>query len=158
MQGSRSFDLSNENCSPMKTLVAEITVPVRFSETDAMGVVWHGNYLKFFEDAREEFGRIYQVDYLDVHKRGYFIPIVKSEINHKASIFYGERARVKAILEQHDAAKIVFRYEITNENTGQIAATGMTMQVFMFASDRTLELIKPEFYAAWEAKQDWIDA
>jgi acyl-CoA thioester hydrolase len=142
----------------MKILEAEILVPVRFSETDAMGVVWHGNYLKFFEDAREEFGRIFNVDYLDVHSRGYFIPIVKSEINHKASIFYGEKARVKAILEQHDAAKIVFRYVITNENTGQIAATGMTMQVFMLASDRTLELVKPEFYVAWENQQNWKDA
>lgn len=142
----------------MKILKAEITVPVRFSETDAMGVVWHGNYLKFFEDAREEFGRKYQIDYLDIHKRGYFIPIVKSEINHKASVFYGEKVRIVAVLEQHDAAKIVFRYEVYNDHTGKLAATGMTMQVFMFSSDRTLELLKPDFYATWEQAQHWIDA
>jgi acyl-CoA thioester hydrolase len=141
----------------MKILKSSILIPIRFSETDAMGVVWHGNYLKFFEDAREQFGRDFGIEYLDVHAQGYFIPIVKSEISHKASIFYGEGALVHVILEQHDSAKIVFRYEVINNATKQVAATGMTMQVFMFTSDRTLELIKPEFYRIWEEKQDWID-
>lgn len=41
----------------MKQLLqVEIPIKVRFSDTDAMGVVWHGNYLRFFEDAREAFG------------------------------------------------------------------------------------------------------
>lgn len=141
----------------MKVLKAALTIPVRFSETDAMGVVWHGNYLKFFEDAREHFGREYGIEYLDIHKRGYFVPIVKSEISHKASIFYGEEAHVEVILEKHDSAKIVFRYKVYNKTTNQLAAVGMTMQVFMFASDRTLELIKPNFYHEWEEKQSWID-
>lgn len=133
-------------------------IPIRFSETDAMGVVWHGNYLKFFEDAREQFGKDYGIDYLEIHNKGYFIPIVKSEINHKASIFYGEEALVHAVLEQHDSAKIVFRYTVINKTTGKIAATGMTMQVFMFISDRSLELIKPVFFCEWEGKQNWLDA
>jgi acyl-CoA thioester hydrolase len=142
----------------MKILKSSIRVPVRFSETDAMGVVWHGNYLKFFEDAREQFGRDFGVQYLDIYAQGYYVPIVKSEISHKASIFFGEEALVNVILEKHDSAKIVFRYEVINETTKQVAATGMTMQVFMFVSDRTLELIKPEFYSIWEEKQNWIDA
>ncbi|MDR0801463.1 acyl-CoA thioesterase [Fluviicola sp.] len=140
-----------------KILKSSILVPVRFSETDAMGIVWHGNYLKFFEDAREQFGKDYGIEYLDVYEQGYFIPIVKSEISHKASIFYGEQALVNVILEQRDSAKIVFHYEVINNNTGQIAATGMTIQVFMFTTDRTLELIKPEFYRIWEEAQNWLD-
>lgn len=139
----------------MKTLSAEITIPVRFSETDAMGIVWHGNYLKFFEDAREHFGEVFGLRYLDVYANGYFTPIVKSEINHKASIYYGEKARIVVTLEQHESAKILFNYEVYNESTGQLAASGMTLQVFMFANDRTLELIKPAFYAEWEEKQNW---
>lgn len=141
----------------MKVLKASISLPVRFSETDAMGIVWHGNYLKFFEDAREHFGEVYLMRYLDVYNQGYFTPIVKSEINHKASIYYGERALIHVTLEQHDSAKIIFRYEVVNEQSQQVAATGMTMQVFMNASDRTLELIKPEFYEQWEQNQKWIE-
>lgn len=139
----------------MRYLDANVELPVRFSETDAMGVVWHGNYLKFFEDAREHFGREYGIEYMDAFNNGYYTPIVKSSINHKASIYYNQKVRVRAILEQHESSKIMFRYEVFNETTGELAATGMTMQVFLGIEDKLLELIKPKFYAEWEAKQSW---
>ena len=49
--------MSNENCTGVRILESTMEIAVRFSETDAMGVIWHGNYLKFFEDAREKFGK-----------------------------------------------------------------------------------------------------
>ena len=141
----------------MKILESSIEIPVRFSETDAMGVVWHGNYLKFFEDAREKFGTDFGIEYLDAFNAGYYTPIVKSNINHKASVYYGQKVRVRAILEQHPASKIVFRYEVYNMNTGELAASGSTTQVFLGIENRLLELIKPRFFAEWEEAQNWID-
>lgn len=142
----------------MRYLEASIELPVRFSETDAMGVVWHGNYLKFFEDAREHFGRVFGIEYMDAFNNGYYTPIVKSSINHKASIYYNQKVMVKAILEQHESSKIVFHYEVYNKTTGELAATGMTMQVFLGIENKLLELVKPEFYAIWEAEQEWLEA
>lgn len=139
----------------MKYLDSVIEIPVRFSETDAMGVVWHGNYLKFFEDAREKFGADYGIEYLDAFNAGYYTPIVKSNINHKASVYYGQKVQVRAILEQHASSKVVFRYEVVNLNTGEMAATGTTVQVFLSVEDRLLELIKPKFFADWEENQNW---
>ena len=139
----------------MKQLSAEIDIKVRFSETDAMGVVWHGNYLKFFEDAREYFGELFKMEYLDMYKNGYFTPLVKTEINHKAVVYYGQAVRVKATLTQCAAAKIIFEYEVINLETNEIAATGKTIQIFMSEKTRTLELIKPAFYEAWENQQVW---
>lgn len=150
--------MSNENRFGMKILESTIELLVRFSETDAMGVVWHGNYLKFFEDGREKFGAEHGMEYLDVFKQGYYTPIVKSEINHKASVFYGDKVLVKVILEKHNAAKIVFRYEVTNMTTDKIAAIGKTMQVFMNVEDRSLEMIKPAFYEVWESNQNWRES
>jgi acyl-CoA thioester hydrolase len=141
----------------LKILESTIEIAVRFSETDAMGVVWHGNYLKFFEDARDHFGVEHGIEYLDAFDAGYYTPIVKSEINHKASIYYGQKVSVKAILEQHASSKVVFRYEVFNLEIGEVAATGTTTQVFLNREDRLLELIKPKFYAEWEAKQNWKD-
>lgn len=149
--------MSNENCIGMKTLESTIEIAVRFSETDAMGVVWHGNYLKFFEDAREYFGAEHGMEYLDVYGQGFYTPIVKSDINHKASVYYGQKVSVKAILEYHPASKIVFKYIVTNLATGQIAATGSTTQVFLSVKENLLELMKPSFYAEWEEKQNWIE-
>ena len=139
----------------MKTLESSIEIPVRFSETDAMGVVWHGNYLKFFEDAREKFGADYGIEYMDAYNAGYYTPIVKSNINHKASVYYGQKVKVRAILEQHQASKIVFRYEVYNQETGELSAVGSTTQVFLGIENKLLELIKPQFFAEWELKQAW---
>ena len=139
----------------MKYLDAFIEIPVRFSETDAMGVVWHGNYLKFFEDAREKFGADHGIEYMDAFNAGYYTPIVKSDINHKASVYYGQKVQVRAILEQHASSKVVFRYEVINLSTGELAATGSTTQVFLTVEERLLELIKPEFFSIWEEKQNW---
>ena len=47
----------------------------------------------------------------DAFDNGFYTPIVKSNINHKASVYYGQKVQVKAILEQHPASKVVFRYE-----------------------------------------------
>lgn len=139
----------------MKTLSTSLEIPIRFSETDAMGVVWHGNYLKFFEDGREYFGKVFGIEYLDIHAKGFFIPIVKSEINHKASVYYGQKIKVEVTLEFHLASKIVFTYLVINSSTGEIAATGSTIQVFLSVENRQLELVKPDFYLTWENNQNW---
>ena len=130
-------------------LTAEVEIDIRFSETDAMGVVWHGNYLKFFEDGREAFGVKYGLKYLDIFSNGYFTPIVKSEVNHKAPVYYGQRVRVITRYIPSKAAKMNFEYEVINVTTGEVCATGKTMQVFLTADKRELELTIPEFYRSW---------
>lgn len=139
----------------MKVLTSSIDIAVRFSETDAMGVIWHGNYLKFFEDAREKFGEDFDMEYLDVFNNGFYIPIVKSDINHKASVFYGQKVRVIINLQYHEASKIIFNYEVINLSTNELAATGSTTQVFLDVESRVMELVKPAFYKVWEEKQSW---
>jgi len=130
----------------------ELEFDIRFSETDAMGVVWHGNYLKFFEDGREAFGKKYGIEYLDIYHKGFYTPIVKSVINHKSPINYGHRAKIITTLKPSKAAKIIFEYEIINLTTGKISATGTTIQVFLTTKTRKLELYTPKFYVEWEKK------
>lgn len=125
---------------------------IRFSDTDAMAIVWHGNYLRFFEDGREEFGIQYGLEYLDMYKNGFFTPIVKSQIDHKAAIRYGDDVYLITKFIPQRAAKIVFEYEIINEKTKEVCAKGSTMQVFMNAETRELELNNPQFYLDWQLK------
>lgn len=158
MQWSRISEMSNENCDRLKYLETSLEIDVRFSETDAMGVIWHGNYLKYFEDAREYFGLEYGMVYLDLYHKGYFTPIVKSQIDHKNSVNYGQKIKVIARLEKKDSAKIVFHYEVINLATNKLAAKGSTVQVFLGVESNSLELIKPSFISEWEEKQNWIEA
>ena len=133
-----------------KKLVSEIEIDIRFSETDAMGVVWHGNYLKYFEDGREQFGRDFDMPYLKVAGQGFFIPIVHSSLDFKSSVFYGQKIKVLTEYVPVRTAKIVFNYKVINLETNEAAAVGTTTQVFISQKTRELELLAPPFYQAWK--------
>ena len=60
----------------MNTITIASDIRVRFNETDPLGIVWHGNYITYFEDGSEAFGRAHGVSYLDVKKNGYATPII----------------------------------------------------------------------------------
>jgi len=134
----------------MNTLTERIEVRVRFGEVDSMKIVWHGNYLKYFEDAREAFGERYGLGYLDVYKHRVMIPIVKIRCDYKKPLVYGETAVVEVQYIPTEAAKIVFEYRIFRKSDGALAATGSSTQVFL-TPDGELLLSSPEFYSGWKA-------
>ena len=141
----------------MKGLISNKELAVRFSETDAMGVVWHGNYLRYFEDARENFGKIFNIEYTYIHAQGFFVPITESSIKHKNIITYGDRIEIRTKFIYNKAAKIEFHYEIFNLTTNKISATGTSIQVFIDANSRDMILSKPHFFIEWEKDQNWMD-
>ncbi|HUH34390.1 MAG TPA: thioesterase family protein [Moheibacter sp.] len=129
-------------------LSVEVTTKIRFNETDALGIVWHGNYLIYFEDAREAFGKKHGISYLNMLKNGYVTPIVSSSCQHKLTLKYGDTIRVRATYVATLAAKIMFRYTIFNEQN-QIVCTGETVQVFL-DQEKNLSLSIPAFYEKWK--------
>ena len=56
-------------------LTNRTTFRVRFSEIDSMQIVWHGEYVRYFEDGREAFGKQYGLDYMSIYREGYMVPI-----------------------------------------------------------------------------------
>tara|TARA_R100001377_G_scaffold82042_1_gene62005 strand:+ start:354 stop:806 length:453 start_codon:yes stop_codon:yes gene_type:complete len=138
--------------SKQKEIVHTSEVRVRFVETDPLGIVWHGNYIQYFEDGREAFGRIHGISYLDQKEFGFATPIVKSSTDHKLPLRYGDIATVKTIYIDSPAAKMVFRYEIYNQNN-QLVCTGETTQVFVDKiGEGDLSLNIPPFFKAWKQK------
>ena len=129
-------------------LTASVIIRVRFSETDPLVIVWHGNYIKYFEEGREAFGRKYGLSYLDVQREGYATPIVKSLCEHKKMVRYGELLEVQAHYMDTTAAKLVFHYLIYNA-AKDLVCTGETIQVFTTLKEGTLSLYNPEFYEQW---------
>lgn len=131
-------------------------IRVRFVETDPLGIVWHGNYIQYFEDGREAFGRHHGISYLDQKDNGYASPIVKSGSEHKLPLRYGDIATVRTIYVDSPAAKMIFRYEIFNPE-GELVCTGETVQVFVALDSRELTLTIPEFFKEWKKKEGLID-
>ena len=140
-----------------KKLVVKQNLKIRFDETDALGIVWHGNYLKYFEDGRENFGLINGISYLDAKKNGFATPIVKTTTNHKLTLKYGESATIETLFVNSDSAKLVYRYVIKNE-ANAVVCTGETIQVFTSLNDGTMSLILPHFIKVWKIKLGLLDA
>ena len=124
---------------------------VRFSEVDSMRIVWHGNYLKYFEDGRESFGLKYNLGYLDVYRHNTMIPLVKINCDFKRPLEYGDTAIVETRYIPVEAAKIVFEYIIYRKRDMEVAATGATTQVFLTPQGELL-LTAPEFFTIWKTK------
>jgi acyl-CoA thioester hydrolase len=124
---------------------------VRFSEVDSMKIVWHGNYLKYFEDGRESFGSKYNLGYLDVYKHNVMIPIVRVNCDYKRPLEYGDTAIVETTFINSEAAKILFAYKIFRKSDNELAATGKSMQVFLTPKGELL-LTSPRFFTEWKKK------
>lgn len=130
-------------------------VRVRFTECDPLGIVWHGNYIQYFEDGREAFGRHHGISYLDQKKYNFSTPIVKSSCEHKLPLRYGDVAKIKTTYVDAAAAKMVFKYEILNPE-GKVVCTGETVQVFVeLFGELSLEI--PQFFKDWKIKTGLID-
>ena len=70
-------------------------IPVKFSEIDSMRIVWHGNYVVYFEDGRESFGRHYPgIGYEVMQATGIYAPIYDVHMRHYASLRMGDIAVV----------------------------------------------------------------
>lgn len=124
---------------------------VRFSEVDAMNIVWHGEYVRYFEDGREAFGRRYGLGYRDICAAGYTVPVVELNSRFIRSLTFGETAVVETRYIDCEAAKIRFEYTLFRESDGAVVAEGESVQVFL-NERHELELTNPPFYLEWKKK------
>lgn len=141
----------------MQKIEAITEFNVRFSEVDSMGVVWHGNYLKFMEDGREDFGKKYGFGYMDFFRAGFIIPVVNVECSYKRSLFTGDTGKIITRFVNTDAAKIIFDYEIYNKESNELIFTATTVQVFLDLNKELL-LCPPAFYMDWKKKMGLIES
>jgi len=125
---------------------------VKFSEVDSLHVVWHGNYVRYFEDGREAFGKEFGFGYLDIYKHGFAVPMVDLEIKYKRILEYGDSAIIETRFIDSPAAKVIFEYTITSKNHGYVVCTGRSVQVFLDPKTRELLITNPQFFDEWKEK------
>ena len=134
-------------------LIVKTEILVRFNEADPLGIVWHGHYVRYFEDGREAFGNQFGIGYLDFYKKGFVIPVVNLECSFKKSLRYGDTVVVETTFTPCEAAKLLFSYRLFNKKTQQLVATGSSVQVFLDSKHSTLQLTNPPFFEVWKRKQ-----
>lgn len=108
-------------------LFSELEIKVQFYDLDPMSVVWHGNYFRYFEEARCALLDRIQYNYLEMRDSGYAWPIVDARIKFIRPLVFGQRVRVRATLEEYET-RLKIGYEIRN-GEGVILTRGSTIQV-----------------------------
>jgi acyl-CoA thioester hydrolase len=138
----------------LKKLTHQIEVEVKFSEADPLGIVWHGHFIRYFEDGREAFGKEHNLKYLDLYRNNIVVPIVKINCDYKRILRYGHKIRIETTYIDSLAAKLLFQYAIYDVATNEKVASGNSVQVFMQRDNLELLLTLPQFMIDWKKK--WL--
>ncbi len=100
----------------------EITIRVRYAETDRMGLLHHANYLIYFEQGRTELLRAHGLSYKDLEDQGYLLVLTKIEVKYRWPARYDDLLTLKTTVIRTTTVRIDHRYELFCE--GRLLAEG----------------------------------
>ncbi|WP_024770516.1 acyl-CoA thioesterase [Aquimarina macrocephali] len=116
-------------------ITSETLLKVRYSETDQMGVVYHGNYAQYLELARIDWLSRLGVSYKSMEENGIMLPVFTLDFKFKKSAFFDDELIVKTSLRKIPTAKITFDFEIFNKDN-ELLTTASTTLVFVDSKTR----------------------
>lgn len=99
---------------------------VLYVDTDRSQVVYHANYLRYFEFGRAELMRGANYPYKKIEESGYIYPIIKTELNYYTPLFYDDLMYIHTRPAQLELVKLQFDYLITRAEDGEVICTGFT--------------------------------
>ena len=132
--------------------INEAKIKVRYAETDKMGIVYHSNYLIYFEIGRTEFINECGISYIEMEQMGIMIPLLESNCKYVQGAKYADELTVKTWIEELSAAKVRFSYSIIRESDGKEITRGDTLHVFVDNGFKIINLKKkfPEIMSMLE--------
>lgn len=93
-------------------LSGEITVRVRYAETDRMGLLHHANYLVYFEQARTELLRGLGVTYKELEDRGYFLVVARLDVKFRKPVHYDDLLTIRTTETKASPVRLEHKYEV----------------------------------------------
>ena len=128
-------------------LQAEVELTVPFFDVDMMEVVWHGHYVKYFEEARcallDKLGH----NYRQMREAGYAWPVIDLQVRYVRGAQFGQRIRVRAdLVEWENRLKI--NYLITDVATGERMTRGSSVQVAVEIATREMQFASPAVFVS----------
>jgi acyl-CoA thioester hydrolase len=105
-------------------LTGEITIRVRYAETDRMGLLHHANYLVYFEQGRTELLRTSGLAYRDLEDQGFLLVLTHVDVRYKSPARYDDLLTLRTTIERTTAVRIDHRYELLRD--GVLLAEGKT--------------------------------
>lgn len=123
----------------------DMTVRVRYSETDAMGYLHHANHVNYFEMGRTELLRARGGSYRDMEENGLFLVVIRLECDYKIPAKFDDLLTVRTTVGKQTMAKIEFDHTVFRD--GKLLATGKTVLACVNAAGQVQRLsdVLPQF-------------
>ena len=126
-----------QKASPHKAAIR-----VLYGDTDAGGVVYYGNYLRYFEFGRTELMRDLVVPYSELHDAGLILPVVECHCRYKASARYDDLIIVETILSKIKPISCRFDYRLLQSDSGRLLVHGYTVHVVVDGNSKLQRIPK----------------
>ena len=107
----------------------EIEILVRYSETDQMSFVYHGNYVKYFEIGRITWLKKLGISYKKMEEEGILLPVIELSINFKKPALFDDKLILKTKLKRIPSYMIEFDFEIKRDD--KLITLGYTKLLFL---------------------------
>ncbi|GIN41621.1 acyl-CoA thioesterase [Heyndrickxia oleronia] len=132
--------------------ISTVEIQLSYADTDMMGVIYHGNYVKWIELGRTKLIEDVGYNYLDMEQAGYYAPVYNLEITYKKSIKYGDRVFVKTWVEENKNLRTIYGFTIVNQED-EVCAEGTTTHIVVRKEDFKpvqFKKIFPEWFQKYE--------
>ena len=107
-------------------MISSTTVRVNYSETDQMGVVYHANYLIWFDRARTELMRETGLTYRALEQQGVYLAVSHVNIRYRAPARYDDLLRIRCWVRELVSRRVTFGYAVEHTETDALLATAET--------------------------------
>ncbi len=121
-------------------MVTEIEFPVRYAETDQMGIVHHSVYAIWFECGRTEHIKSFGMTYAELEEAGALLPLLKLSCEFHIPLKYGDTAIVKTRLISAGKTRVLFGYSVHETTNGPACTTGTTEHAWTNAALKPVNL------------------
>jgi len=125
-------------------IVTETKIRVYYQDTDQMGVVYYGNYARYYEIGRTEMIREMGFTYKQLEEMKILLPARSLKINYFKSAFYDDLLTIRTIVDSIPKVKFPIKTEIYNEK-GELINSGETVLAF-FSAETNKPVAAPAFF------------
>lgn len=115
-------------------------VKVRYSEVDRMGLVYHVNYLEYFELARSDWVRNYWRPYKEIEDEGYCLVVLEAALNYHKPALYDDVLVIEAHPSDWGRSRLTFDYAVYRECESKPLCTGKTVHCFLNSQRKVIRL------------------
>ena len=106
-----------------------IKIKVRYCETDQMGLVHHGSYINYFEEARIAWISNLGFSYSEMEKSGIILPVSKLNVSYLRPAYFDDDLLISVELAELPTSRLIFNYTINKEE--EVIVTGTTVLAFL---------------------------